>query len=133
MTITWRSVCAAAAVALLAAGCGTGPPGGGLTNGEPAMLGGPEKAAVRSDLPTPEVSNGEPIAEGSSLSPAGTGTNAGTGGRGRGELPSDSRKGEHGGSPPATPPKTEASGENGAQGATKPPGDIKVGNPRSPQ
>jgi hypothetical protein len=34
----------------LAAGCGTGPPNDGLTNGPPPVAG--EKAADRTDLPT---------------------------------------------------------------------------------
>jgi hypothetical protein len=54
-TMTRYARVATAAALYLVTGCGpTAPPGGGFTNGEPPMLGGPEKAAERADLPVPD-------------------------------------------------------------------------------
>jgi hypothetical protein len=49
-----RDLLGPAIVAALVAGCDTSRPGGGLTNGPPPDL-SPEKPAVRTDLPPPDI------------------------------------------------------------------------------
>jgi hypothetical protein len=75
MTIAWRNIGYGAALVLLAVGCNTAPPGAGFTNGEPVMPGGPEKAAVRSDMPPSDLGT-DPVAE-AAASSTGTGSGAG--------------------------------------------------------
>jgi hypothetical protein len=124
----------------MASGCGTGPPGGGLTNVEPPLR-SEEKPAMRDDLPAPSLSTGgEAPADAAASSPSAPGTNAGTGGRngGQGGTQSPSGKADTKGAddssapaPRSSPPKLEQ--PTGAQGETKPPGNIQEGTPRSPQ
>jgi len=110
MATTFRNLPVSALVLtlslVLAIGCDTAPPGGGLTNGPPPDA-APSKAGVRSDLPVPEgpevdeavgrpaavvpegtapgLDSGDHQTRGLSGSDLGdTGTNAGTGGRGGG-------------------------------------------------
>jgi len=150
MTISWRDLVAAAVASVLASGCGTAPPGAGFTSGDKATFTSDEKPAVRDDLHMPSNPNtgDAPLAESAATSPAATGNNAGTGGRNGGQAgnppatgagadaegakPASSPAGSSA-NPPATPPKIESSGEAGAQGGTKPPGQINEGTPRSPQ
>src|SRR5262245_41027270 len=91
----------------LAAGCDSGPPGGGLTNG-PAPDLSAENPAVRSGLPPPEApKQGEILGETGDNS-----TNAGTGGRGQDGASVPPVKGQ---------PKAPAGTDSGPSGA-KPPG-----------
>jgi hypothetical protein len=81
----WRNArrSVAAVVIGLCAGCGTSPPGAGFTNGEPVIVGGPEKSAERTDLASPTApAEGQPIAESAPSSTGGVGANGGSGGRG---------------------------------------------------
>ncbi len=141
MRINSLKLLGAALVALLATGCDTAPPGAGLTNGDPAMLKAEEKPAMRTDLPTPHLaSKDNSLAESSASSPAALGSNAGTGGRNAGQggtmlrrTDAETLNPEPAKEPSATPPKIETGGRNNAQGETKPPGNINVGNSRSPQ
>lgn len=90
MRLTWRKALLLAAAALVWTGCSTSPPGAGLTNGEPLGSEGSEKAAQRTDLPTPNLTGGEALAEPAATSP----TAAPAGGPG----------------PQANPPTTEGTG-----------------------
>jgi hypothetical protein len=118
----------------LAAGCDTARPGLGVTNG-PAVGTNEEKPAMRSDLPTPTTSGPDEAAAAAS----GGMYDGGTGGRGvnasdpanpPGNRPAAPRELE--GIVPATPPTVESPSAGGAQGATKPSGNINTGTPRSP-
>jgi hypothetical protein len=146
MLITWRDLLAAAFAAVMASSCGNSPPGGGFTNGDKATFTADEKPAVRDDLkmPTNPDSGDASLADSAASSPAASGNNAGSGGRNAGQAgnppaPKAEASGEKpassqtSSSPPATPPKVESSDAAGAQGGTKPTGDIKAGTPRSPQ
>jgi hypothetical protein len=128
-----------AVVAVLSAGCDTAPPGAGLTNGpSPGVLKSEEKPALRDDLREPTPTGDRGLADEAATNPAAAATNAGTGDQG-GRQPGNASGGSRGtdeGSrktPTGKPPKVEASGESGAQGGTKPPGNTNVGNPRGPQ
>ena len=132
----------AAIVATFAVGCDTAPPGGGLLNSDPAVLQSDEKPATRTDFQLPEQTGGDAaLADSAASSPSGTGNDAGTGGRNAGQK--GSPKGSNGpdaspspaetaDNPRDTPPKLEASTPGGAQGGTKPAGNINTGTPRSP-
>jgi len=136
--------------ASLGSGCENGPPGGGLTNGSPPNLTA-EKPSMRTDMPernrtnTGEA-NGAAGTRGSES--AGTASNATgsptSGSRSNGTSPTQDRAPRTGddrtdtveavGSASAQPPSDkEGTAPGGAGGATKPPGDIKVGTPKSPQ
>ncbi len=133
----------AALVATFAVGCDTARPGGGLLNGDPATVESDAKPATRTDFQMPPRSGGDAsLADSAASSTSGTGNNAGTGGRNAGQK--GNPKGSNGpdASPSAaetadnprdTPPKIEASTPGGAQGGTKPAGNINTGTPRSPQ
>jgi hypothetical protein len=119
--ITLRGLLLAAVAAILSTSCSTSPPGAGFTNGENAPI-AEEKTAVRSDLPMP--TNPDP-GDARLAGPAAEST----------QEPTPAKSPVVGASPslPGTPPKIESSGEAGAQGGTRPPGNINVGTPRSPQ
>jgi len=143
MTITLRDLLGAALAAVLASSCSTSPPGAGFTNGDKATFTAEEKPAIRDDLHMPDsVEPGDArLAESAASSPAASGNDAGTGGRNGGQAgePAAGATGEDSAPsrsnprPSATPPRIESSGESGAQGGSRPPGEIKEGNPRSPQ
>jgi hypothetical protein len=133
----------AALVATFAAGCDTARPGGGVLNTDPATLESDSKPAMRTDFQTPPQTGGDAsLADSAASSPSGTGNDAGTGGRNAGQKgnpkgstgpdasPSPSVTAEN---PRDTPPRIEASTPGGAQGETKPAGNINTGTPRSPQ
>ena len=126
-------------LALAAGGCSNAPSGGGFTNGEPLLLKSSEKAAIRSDLPTPVARPGEEsLADGAASSVQAGPTNAGSGGRNAGQ---GGTSGNESASPSSsasnevrdTPPKLETPHGASAAGATKPSGKIEVGTPKSPQ
>lgn len=130
MTSTLRTILGGAALAALAAGCGTSPPGAGFTGGEKPTFTAEEKPAIRDDLRAGRPNPGDAtLAESAASSPVAAGNNAGPGGRNM--APAD--KGARPSAPAGSPPKIESSGENGAQGGTKPTGNINTGTPRSPQ
>ncbi|MBV8610059.1 MAG: hypothetical protein JO034_21690 [Singulisphaera sp.] len=141
MRMTSRKMLGCALVALLATGCDTAPPGAGLVNSDPATLKAEEKPATRTDLPTPDLAGkDDALAEQAASSPAASGTDAGTGGRDGGQGGTRPRRTNAGAAgpevakePSATPSRIETGSGNNAQGETKPPGDINVGNLRSPQ
>ena len=133
----------AALVATFAAGCDTSRPGGGVLNGDPAALESDAKQSTRTDFQVPRDSGGDAsLADSAASSPSGTGNDAGTGGRSAGQKgnpkgslgpdasPSASETADN---PRDTPPKLEASTPGGAQGETKPSGNINTGTPRGPQ
>ena len=136
-------VLGAALIATFAVGCDTARPGGGVLNSDPATVESDSKPAMRTDFQVPAVESGDAsLADSAASSPSGTGNDAGTGGRSAGQK--GNPKGSHGpdASPSAsetadnprdTPPKLEASTPGGAQGETKPSGNINTGTPRSPQ
>jgi len=110
----------AACLASAAAGCGTAPPGAGITNPNPGSVNAGDKPADRVDMNVPDrtTSRDEPLIEAASSGAGGV----------SGETPTPA--------PPATapagsPPKKENSGN--AQGAAKPDDSTKTGTPRSPQ
>jgi hypothetical protein len=121
MMITLRGLLLAAVAAVLATSCSTSPPGAGFTNGENAPI-PEEKAAVRSDLPMPSSPDpgDAPLAGPAAESP---------------QAPTPEKSADTGATrrPTGTPPRIESSDEAGAQGGTRPPGNINVGTPRSPQ
>jgi hypothetical protein len=120
MLSTLRTILGGAALAALAAGCGTSPPGAGLTNGDKPTLSSDEKAGIRDDLHDAPVNSGDaPLADAAATQPGGAGNNGGTGGRNM--APAAQGKG------PSAP------ADSGAQGATKPADTINTGTPRSPQ
>jgi len=133
----------AALVATFAAGCDTARPGGGVLNTDPATVESDSKPATRTDFQLPPQTGGDAsLADSAASSPSGTGNDAGTGGRNAGQKgnpkgssgpdasPSPAETAEN---PRDTPPTIEASAPSGAQGETKPPGNINTGTPRSPQ
>jgi len=131
-----------ALVATFAAGCDTARPGGGVLNEEPASVQSADKAATRTDFQAPPVNSGDAsLADSAASSPSGTGNDAGTGGRNAGQKGNPKGADEAISPPPAvtadnprdTPPRLEASTPGGAQGETKPAGNINDGTPRSPQ
>jgi len=70
MSSPWRIVVCTAAATVIWSGCGTGPPGAGVTNVEPPVMGGPEKAAERTDLPVPVRTDGDaPLADSAAAKP----------------------------------------------------------------
>jgi len=137
MRISWHDLLGAALASVLASSCSTSPPGAGFTNGETAPLSAEEKPAVRDDLrmPTKPDSGDAPLAGSAASSPSADANDAGTGGRGAGQAgnPGAARETSETSGPSATPPKLETPAESGAQGGTRPPGNINDGTPRSPQ
>jgi len=71
MSSPWRILVCTAAAAVIWSGCGTGPPGAGVTNVEPPVLGGPDKTAERTDLPVPTTpaDSDAPLADSAALKP----------------------------------------------------------------
>ena len=131
MVITWRDLLAAALATVLASSCSNSPPGAGFINREKGTFTADEKPAIRDDLHMPsDVDSGDAkFADRAALNPTLPADNAGTGGGNSGQAkPAGSSS-----NPSATPPKTESSGEAGAQGGTKPSNPINTGTPRSPQ
>ncbi len=130
-------------VALGAAGCDSSRPGGGALNGDPASLQSNEKAGTRTDFQMPPNSGGDAsLADSAASSSSGTGNDAGSGGgnagqkgnlKGPGEPAASPSPSETADNPRDTPARTEASTPGGAQGETKPAGNINTGTPRSPQ
>jgi hypothetical protein len=133
----------AALVAAFAAGCDTSRPGGGVLNNDPAALQSEDKPATRTDFQLPTETGGDAsLADSAASSPSGTGNDAGTGGMNAGQKgnpkgsieaeapPSPSETADN---PRDTPPTIEAPTPGGAQGETKPAGNINTGTPRSPQ
>ena len=114
-----------------------------MLNGDPAALESDAKPATRTDFQVPEQTGGDAaLADSAASSPSGTGNDAGTGGRNAGQKGNPKGSiGPDASPPPAvtadnpsdTPPKLEASTPAGAQGETKPAGNINTGTPRSPQ
>ncbi len=133
----------AALVATFAAGCDTSRPGGGVLNGDPAALESDAKQSTRTDFQVPRDTGGDAsLADSAASSTSGTGNDAGTGGRnagpkgnlkGPGESAASPSPSETADNPRDTPARTEASTPSGAQGETKPAGNINTGTPRSPQ
>ncbi len=132
-----------ALVATFVAGCDTSRPGGGVLNGDPGALQSDAKPATRTDFQVPQDSGGDAsLADSAASSTSGTGNDAGSGGRNAGQKGNPKGSDGVGASPSAsetadnprdTPPRTEASTPSGAQGETKPAGNINTGTPRSPQ
>jgi hypothetical protein len=123
MTITWRDLLLSAFATVISSSCSTAPPGAGFTNGDDkATLSAEEKPAVRDDLSMPTNPNS---GDASLAGPAASGPPAAVDGQSK--PPGTSSN------PPATPPRIESSDAAGAQGGTRPPENIKVGTPRSPQ
>jgi hypothetical protein len=130
MLSTLRTILGGAALAALAAGCGTSPPGAGLTNGDKPTLTSDEKAGIRDDLHDAPVNPGDaPLADAAATQPGGASNNAGTGGRNM--APADQGKGPS--APAGNPPQGGSPAGSGAQGGTKPADTINTGTPRSPQ
>src|SRR5262245_12945461 len=103
-----------AALLALAAGCGEGPPGAGLTNGPPPV--GNEKAADRTDLPSAVIPKGD-----ETLGRTGDqATDAGIGGRG-------------GGNAGARPEFPKDSGNAAGTEGTKPADNSDPGSTQSPK
>jgi len=129
-------------VAAFAAGCDTARPGAGLLNSDPATLEADSKPGTRTDFQLPSQTGGDAaLSDSAASSTSGTGNDAGTGGRNAGQKgnpkgsigpdasPSPAETADN---PPDTPPKLEAPTAGGAQGETKPAGNINTGTPRSP-
>jgi len=137
MTLSWRALLGAAFVVVLVGGCGTAPPGAGFTSGDKPTLTSDEKPAIRDDLPAPEnPDSGDAALAGSAATLPASGDRSGEP-RGEGARPSGAQEkaGANGPTPEvkATPPTVESPADPGAQGATRPSDDVKVGTPRSPQ
>jgi hypothetical protein len=120
-----------AAALVVALGCDTAPPGGGLTNG-PAPDLTAEKPGTRTDGADRDRTNqGEMKAAGAEAGlPTGGEKDSGTGGKGGN---SGENRPATGGATPAGTTGGAPTATNSAAGATKPSGDIKVGTPKSPQ
>jgi len=119
--ITLRSFLLAMLAAVLSTSCSTSPPGAGFTNGENPPI-AEEKQSVRDDLPMPTTPDpGDARLAGPAAdSPQVTATEKAA----APEVPKD---------PTGIPPRIESSSPAGAQGGTRPPENINVGTPRSPQ
>ncbi len=154
MRPTPRSLFGLVLAAGLVSGCNNGPPGGGLTNGSAPDLSA-DKAGSRTDMPERNrTEQGEMKGAGGTdgtvrdmenvtgSTTTGGRTSAGTGGYNRsGAAPAKDPEPRGGadrkdtvqavGSAGAQPPTSKDAGS--AAGATKAPGNIKVGTPTGPQ
>jgi hypothetical protein len=91
-----RRLIAPAALAALAAGCNTAPPGAGFVNPTSEVI-SEDKAAVRSDLPVadPNPKGIDPILDAAPAKPASTGSDSGgaAGGTKPADKPNEGRAG----------------------------------------
>ncbi len=130
-TLRSRGLAATALILTLGlalAGCGTAPPGAGLTNG-PRPESADEKPAVRTDLPvdaTPDT--GELL--GKTGDAETSGGSAARGGEGDPDQPQPAKGDE---SVRANPPAIDSATPGSAAGADTPVDNINTGTPRSPQ
>lgn len=126
MRIDRRAFAFPALAALALAGCNNGPPGAGITNGPPVAA--ESKPAVRTDIPAPATTPPPNVAE----TIPGQPPENGRGGAESADPTPEAKTRDGATATRANPTAIAPPSENGAQGATKPPGNIQTGTPRSP-